>query len=173
MSGTSVIAFGVTAVVIAVAGSSSRPWFGEEPEPPPFTLRSKGVSITAVKREIEVGGKMEPHLFLITTGEGRGSVSVHFEMNRSLQVYRMSYPEPLMEQTITFDQDGGSRRTDLGPLPENPYDYPGSEGVSRQLVGTTDPKDGRSYVTLWTESPQIDELIKKSGFEVNYRSERQ
>ena len=130
------------------------------------------MNITAEMREIEVGGKQEPHLFLITTGRGSGSVWVQFEMNQSLQQGRMVYPYTLLEQRITFDQDGGSRETDLGLLPDNPYDYPGGRGVSLQLVGTTDQTDGRSWVTLWTESPQIDELIKQSGFEVKHRGDR-
>ncbi len=165
MNGIGVLAFGVAAAVIAVA---SRPPKDNTP-PPPYTLRDDGVSITAMKRDVDVGGKMEPHLILVTTGRGSGSVSVRFEVNESLRQARMPNPYAEWEKTITLDQDGGRRETDLGELPEQVDFGPDSPGVSRQLLATTDDK---SYVMLWTESPQIDELIKQSGFEVKHRGGR-
>lgn len=162
MNGMSVLAFGVATAVIAVASRSPE----EKTPPPPYTLRAKGVDVTAVMREVDVAGRKEPHLFLITTGRGSGSVSMRFEVNESLRWSRMTGPYSAWERSITFDQDGGVREADLGALPEKidfGPDYPGS---SRQLLGTT---DDNSYVLLWTESPTIDEMLEKAGLVIRRR----
>ena len=161
MSAVSVVAFGITAAVIAVA---SRPTSRDETPPLPHTLRVGDLDITAALNTAY--GQSEPHLILLTTGRGRASVRVRFEENRSLQAGRMVYDEPLPERTIAFDQDQGCHATDLGPLPENYYaGDPEERGVSRQLVATT---DGTRWVVLWTENPRIDELIEKAGLTVKF-----
>ncbi len=166
MNTAGVIAFGIVTAIIAVFSPSM--WRDETP-PPPHTIRADDMDITATVSSIDVNGLAEQHLFLVTTGKGRGSVTVRFEENRSLVYGRMSWGEPQIDRTIDYDQIQGCGMTDVGPLPENYYvGMEEGRGVSRQLVATV---DGKTWVTLWTESPKIDELIEKSGFTIKHRGE--
>lgn len=162
MNTVSVIAFTITAAVIAVVGR----WTSYDETPPlPHTLRAGCVDITASLTEVPGDGK--PHLVLLTTGRGSGSVRLRFEENESLRQSRMVWHDLVEERTIAYDQDQGCHATDICPLPENYYaNEPEERGVSRQLVATT---DGETWVVLWTENPKIDEMVEKAGMTVKHR----
>lgn len=166
MNTVSVVVFAISAAIIAFL---SRATSNNEMPPPPHTLRVDGVDVTATLQSAL--GYTTPHLVLLTLGRGSGSVTVRFEVNRSLSQARMPIEEPLPERTIPIDQEQGWQQTDLGPLPENEIaNLPEEYGASRQLVATA---DGTTWVVLWTENAKIDELIEKAGMTIKHRSKPQ
>lgn len=164
MNTVSVVVFAISAAIIAFLARSTS---NDDMPPPPHTLRVDGVDVTATLQSVL--GYTTPHLVLLTLGRGSGSVTVRFEMNRSLSIGRMSYVDDQMpERKVTFDQDHGWQQTDLGALPDDWYNgEPEERGASRQLVATA---DGTTWVVLWTENPRIDELIEKAGMTIKHRS---
>lgn len=147
------------AAVVGLLGAGD--WFlaplpADENAPPKPRLTVGNATATAAVREVDNGGKKEPHLFLDLEGEGAGTIKVRLSSTTINPMARMiPRPKPLWEREIALDS-ARSRSADLGALPEAPR-APAQlpPGFSIQVVHTLDAStDGKTYASLWTFRPR-------------------
>ncbi len=161
MNRASILAFGITAAVLAAATwDESSLTADDEAATPLNALVAGGMTITAEKRVVEIDGCRQEHIILTTSGSGKGAVSLRLEGmdgNPMSRVVTMS--TVLWEKTIAFDQTGGTTETDLGALPGS--QTKGEVGArpstgSMQLMATT---DGSFTVMIWNQQPDLAALL--------------
>lgn len=165
MNRASILAFGITTAVLAAATwNDSSLTADDEAATPQRTLVAGDLSITAEKREIDVDGQKETHLFLIASGRGSGSVSLRMEGLSGNPMSRVATMSSILwEKTVPFELAGGTSEVDLGALRAKRSDeVPDAiesafSNGSKQLMATT---DGSSYVMIWGEMPSLDALLK-------------
>ncbi|GEM_PF-2891338 len=164
MNRASILAFGITAAILAAATwNESSLTADEETATPLNTLTVGDMTITVEKRAIETIDGLRDRLILTLCGSGKGSVSLRMEELGGNPLSRVATLSTVSwERTIAFDQAGGVTETDLGALPgsqtkgEANSQKP-SIRPSSQLLATV---DGSSWVMLWSESPAFEVLLE-------------
>jgi hypothetical protein len=143
------------AAIVGLLGAGD--WFlaplpADENAPPKPVLTVGNAVVTAAVRDVDAGGKKEPHLFLDLKGEGAGTIKVRFSSTTIIPESRMMpRPKILWEKEVALDSTR-SGSVDLGAFagePKAPVLVPGY--LPRQVIHTLAASaDGKTYVSLWT-----------------------
>lgn len=164
MNRASVLAFGITAAVLAAATwNESNLTADEETAAPPISWVVGDMTITVEKRAVETIDGLRDRLILAMCGKGKGSLSLKMEELGGNPMSRVATSSTVAwERTIAFDQEGGTTETDLGALPGSQTKGEANTqkpmlGASLQLLAST---DGTSYVMIWSQQPSLELLIE-------------
>ncbi len=161
MRKASVIAFGITTAVLALADWNLTTLPAGDEKPVAYALEANGVSITAEKREVDVEGRKEAHLFLVMSGAGKGNVTATLQESSNNPLSRVAtMPTITWTRKIDFDQKGNTTEVDLGAIDQAPQ--PEANGApkargSRQLVAWIEGKDP---VMLWSDVLTLEDFGK-------------
>lgn len=161
MSKAAIWAFAATTAVLAIADWNLTTLPAGDEKPILNAIQAGGVSITAEKREVDVEGRKEAHLFLVMSGTGKGTVTATLQESSRNPLSRVAtMPTISWTRKIDFDQKGNTTEVDLGAIEGTPQaeaaGAPAPRG-SRQLVATADEK---TYVMLWGEVLTVEYLAK-------------
>lgn len=163
MNRASILAFGITAAVLAAATwNESTLTADEEAATPRAALVVGNLSVTAEWREVDIDNTRRHRLVLLATGSGKADVTVRLEEMGGNPMSRVVMPTKRhWEKSIALDQAGGTTETDLGTLPDSQTKgetdiqkpFPGS----MYLIATA---EGAQPVTLWNNQPSFEALMR-------------